>query len=95
LNLRNKVEVARDERFSTVAAAVDITTADGKTFKLAQSAARGSDPNPLSDRDLEEKLRAAALLWDPHYDAAPLIEAIWAVDKNEDVSRLASMTAVG
>src|ERR1700727_2830635 len=46
LKLRSKVEVVRDERFSTVAAAVEITTADGKTFKLEQPAARGSDANP-------------------------------------------------
>jgi 2-methylcitrate dehydratase PrpD len=95
LKLRSKVEVVRDERFSTVAAAVEITTADGQTFKLEQSAARGSDANPLSDSDLEQKLRAAASLWDPRYDVAPLIDAIWNVETSEDVSKLASMTAVG
>jgi 2-methylcitrate dehydratase PrpD len=91
LNLRNKVEVVRDDRLSTVAAAVEITTADGKTFKLEQPAARGSDANPLSDRDLEEKLRAAALLRDPHYDAAPVINAIWNVQTSADVAELISL----
>jgi 2-methylcitrate dehydratase PrpD len=95
LKLRTKVEVVRDERFSTVAAAVEITTSDGQIFKLEQPAARGSDANPLSDSDLEQKLRAAASLWDPRYDAAPLIDAIWSVETSEDVSKLASMTAVG
>ncbi|WP_298259249.1 MmgE/PrpD family protein [Bradyrhizobium sp.] len=90
--LRSKVEVLRDERFSTVAASVEITTADGQTFKLEQSAARGSDANPLSDRDLEEKLRTAAAVWDPHYDAAPLIEAIWGIETSADVSKLVSLT---
>jgi 2-methylcitrate dehydratase PrpD len=92
LKLQGKVEVLRDQHFSTVAAAVDITTADGKTFKLEQSAARGSEANPLSDSDLEEKLRAAARLWDQHYDAAPLIDAIWAVETSTDVSKLVSLT---
>jgi len=95
LKMRSKVEVLRDERFSTVAAAVEITTADGKTFHLAQSAARGSDANPLSDSDLEEKLRLAASGWDPRYDVAPLIDAIWAIEASVDVSKLASMTVVG
>ena len=95
LKLRSKVEVMRDERFSTVAAAVEITTSDGQTFKLEQSAARGSDANPLSDSDLEQKLRAAASLWDPRYDAAPLIDAIWNVETSADVSTLVSLTAVG
>lgn len=91
LELRNKVEVLRDERFSTVAAAVEITTADGRTYELAQPAARGSDANPLSDHDLEEKLRTAAAGWNASYDVAALIDAIWAVDKSADVSSLASM----
>ena len=90
--LRSKVEVLRDEGFSTVAAAVEITTADGKTFKLEQKAARGSDTNPLSDRDLEDKLRAAASLWNPRYDATPLIDAIWSVEASSDVSKLTALT---
>jgi 2-methylcitrate dehydratase PrpD len=89
--LRSRVEVLRDEGFSTIAAAVDITTADGKTHELAQPAARGSDANPLSDHDLEAKLRTAAAGWDAHYDITPLIDAIWALDKAADVSRLASL----
>jgi 2-methylcitrate dehydratase PrpD len=92
LALRNKIEVLRDERFSTVAAAVEITTADGETFKLEQKAARGSGDNPLSDSDLEAKLRTAARGWKPGYDAAPLIEAIWNIEASADVSTLVSLT---
>jgi 2-methylcitrate dehydratase PrpD len=93
LKMRRKVEVLRDERFSTVAAAVEITTTDGKTFHREQSNARGSDANPLSDSDLEAKLRVAAAGWDPRYDAAPLIDAIWTIEKTADVSKLISLTA--
>jgi 2-methylcitrate dehydratase PrpD len=89
--LRSKVEVLRDDRFSTIAAAVEITTADAKVHQLTQAAARGSDVNPLADDDLEGKLRTAAAGWDPHYDVTPLIDAIWALDKAADVSRLASL----
>jgi 2-methylcitrate dehydratase PrpD len=92
LKLRSKVEVVRDESFPTTAAAVEITTADGRTHNLAQTAARGSDANPLSDHDLEEKLRTAAKGWNPNYDAASLIEAIWAIDRSTDVSELALLT---
>ena len=45
--LRSKVEVLRDNDLSTIAAAVEITTADGRIHKLSQPAARGSDANPL------------------------------------------------
>ena len=91
LKLRSGVEVLRDESFSTIAAAVEITTADGRTHELAQMAARGSDVNPLSDRELEDKLRAAAAGWNSRYDATPLIDAIWSVDESSDVSRLVSI----
>ena len=89
--LRSKVEVLRDNGLSTTAAAVDITTADGNIHKLSQSAARGSDANPLADGDLEAKLRTAAAGWNSRYDATPLIDAIWTLDQSADVSGLASL----
>ena len=84
--------MTRDESFATVAAAVEIATADGKLHKLSQAAARGSDLNPMSDRDLEDKLRTAAAGWNPRHDIAPLIDAIWDLDKAEDISKLAALT---
>jgi 2-methylcitrate dehydratase PrpD len=90
--LRGKVTVQRDARFPTTASAVDITTADGKTHSLKQDAARGSDANPMSDADLETKLCDAAAAWNRRHDIAPLIEAIWQVDKSEDVAKLAALT---
>jgi 2-methylcitrate dehydratase PrpD len=91
LALRSKVEVVSDSAFSTIAAAVEITTADGKTHRLSQQAARGSDVNPLDDADLEQKLRTAAADWEPRQDVTPLIDAIWTLDKSADVSELASL----
>src|SRR5579872_264804 len=91
--LRSKVEVRRDKSFSTIAAAVEITTADGVTHRLTQRAARGSDANPLSDRDLEDKLQLCAAGWNPRVDVGPLIEAIWGIEQSADVSTLAKMTA--
>jgi 2-methylcitrate dehydratase PrpD len=91
LALRGKVEVQRDDAFSTIAAAVEITTSDGTVHKMSQAAARGSDINPMSDADLEQKLRTTAAAWDPRYDATPLISAIWALDRNADVSTLAKL----
>ncbi|HEY5063358.1 MAG TPA: MmgE/PrpD family protein [Xanthobacteraceae bacterium] len=91
--LRRKVSVTGDANIATIAAAVAITSVDGAVHELKQVAARGSDDNPMTDRDLEEKLRAAAAGWNPHHDIAPLIEAVWRVDESADVSRLAAMTA--
>jgi len=58
--LRHRVTVASDDSIPTVAAKVRLTLADGTVQELAQTAARGSDANPLTDADLEAKLRAAA-----------------------------------
>jgi 2-methylcitrate dehydratase PrpD len=90
--IRDRITVARDDRFSTIAAAVDITTADGKVHSLTQKAARGSEANPMRDEDLEYKLRAAAAQWNPGHEVAPLIDAIWRLDESDDVSRLAALT---
>src|SRR5215469_15868160 len=86
--LRRNVEVVRDGAFSTIAAAVDLTTAEGTLHRLSQSAARGSDVNPMSDQDLEQKLKEAAAMWYPCYDVQPLIDAVWALDQSPDVSSL-------
>ena len=91
LALRGKVEVERDDAFSTIAAGVEIATADGTVHKLSQAAARGSDVNPMSDHDLEQKLQTAADGWDRSYDATPLIAAIWALDASKDVATLAKL----
>jgi hypothetical protein len=88
--LRRKVTVEVDPAISTVAIAVDIM-ASGTTYHLTQQAARGSDRNPMSDKDLEDKLRISAAGWDPRHDIAPLIDAVWALETSADVSGLASL----
>ena len=89
--LRGKVEIVSDQSFATIAAAVEITAADGTIHRLSQSAARGSDLNPMSDQDLEMKLRSAAAGWNPGHDIAPLIEAVWSLEEARDVQGLASL----
>jgi 2-methylcitrate dehydratase PrpD len=90
--LRGKVAVKRDESFATTAAAIEIETADGKRHKLHQVAARGSNDNPMTDRDLEDKLRDAAAPAIPRNDIAALIEAIWTLEACPDIARLPALT---
>ncbi len=90
--LRENVKVLRDEQISTIAAKVEITSASGEIHYLVQHAARGSDGNPMSDRDLEDKLRDAAAGWNPGHDVAPLIDAIWRLDDSGDIAGLAALT---
>jgi 2-methylcitrate dehydratase PrpD len=86
--MRRKVEVAAKDGLSTIAAEMDFVTADGKTHTVATQAARGSAANPLKDAEIEDKLRIEAESWQKGHDIQPLIDAVWAVDRSEDVSAL-------
>jgi len=46
----------------------------------------------MSDKELEDKLRTAAAGWNPRHNISPLIDAIWTLDKSNDVSELAALT---
>jgi len=90
--MRGNVEVIRDGAISTVAAQVELWTKDGAKHALATSAARGSPGNPMSDRDIEDKLRAIAGGWRPGHDVEPLIDAVWTLERSDDVSKLLALT---
>jgi len=72
--MRRKVEVIRDPAITTIAAQVELWTTDGKQHSLSTPAARGSPSNPMSDQDIEDKLRTVADAWCPGHDVGPLIE---------------------
>ena len=92
LALRGKVEVVATTRFSTIAAAVEITTADGKIHKLSQAAARGSDVNPMSDADARgQAARRPPPAGIRSYDVRPLIDAIWALDEQRRCFRTGAL----
>jgi len=95
LAMRGKVEVLRDESIDPVAAAVEITAGGGKRYDIATEAARGSASNPMSDRDLEEKFRACAEGWQGGYDAAPLIDAMWNLDRSDEVAKVLTLLVPG
>ena len=90
--MRRKVEVAADPAISTIAAELDFWTADGKKHSVSTQAARGSTANPLRDSEIEQKLVDEAKSWRPGHDVRRLIDAVWTLDKSDDVSKLAAMT---
>lgn len=92
VGMRRRIAVVRDPAVATIAAQVELCTADGRTHRLSTPAARGSPANPMSDRDVEEKLRTVVGSWQPGYDVAPLIAAIWALDRSDDAARVLALT---
>jgi len=95
LAMRRKVEVAADPGLSTIAAEMEFITADGRTHTADTQAARGSAANPLKDAEIEDKLRTEAASWQTGHDIQPLIDAVWAVDRSEDVSALMKLAVPG
>ncbi len=90
--MRRKVEVIRDPAIATIAAQVELWTTDGKQHSLSTPAARGSPSNPMSDQDIEDKLRTVADAWRPGHDVGPLIDAVWTLEESSDVSTLLALT---
>ena len=92
LAIRRNIEVLVDETIDVIAGEVDLWTKDGKKHSLSIPATRGSMPNPMSDRDIEEKLRTSVAGQNPGHDVQPLIDAVWTLDKSSDVSKLAALS---
>ncbi len=89
--MRGRISVAPDDALPTIAAEVDIVTSDGKSHRTSTRAARGSSTNPQKDGEIEQKLRDEAGRWSPGYDARPLIDAIWALERSADVRDLLAL----
>ena len=92
LALRAKVSVEKDAAIDVAAASMQLWLADGETFSITIPAARGSLARPLTDRELEEKLRKLAAGWCAGHPVQPLIDAVWALDRTEDAGPLLRLT---
>ena len=89
--MRRRIAVASAAGLSTIAAEMDVVTADGRTHTLSTTAARGSAANPLKDSEIEDKLRIEAASRNPGHDIQPLIDAVWSLDRSDDASSLAAL----
>jgi hypothetical protein len=91
LALRNKVTAENDASIPADAAVVSLRTTAGETLSAHIAHARGSLARPLSDGELEAKLRELANYGAPGVDAERLIEAVWTLDQTNtagDVMKL-------
>lgn len=92
LALRRKVSVRELADTPVDAAHVTITLANGKVMQSFVEAGRGTPKRPMSDSDIEAKVRELARYGCPGLDPSPLIDAIWSLDRSTDagaVMRLA------
>src|ERR1700712_4035556 len=86
--LRPKVRAVLDASLPDGAARVTIHLASGETLDEIVMEARGSLADPLTDRDIEGKLRDGARLGGTNWDVDRVIAAVWNLDALADVSDL-------
>jgi 2-methylcitrate dehydratase PrpD len=91
--LRGRVTVERDAAIPVEAADVRIELMDGQEFQIRIPHGRGSLQRPLSDREIEDKVRALARHGGFKADVSPLIDAIWSIERADDVAAIVRLTA--
>ena len=81
-----KVSFVDDETYSVDSATVRILFDDGTVIREHVQSAKGSVSNPLTDSELEDKLRTLCCHSAIDTDPARLIEQVWVLDDLDDVS---------
>jgi 2-methylcitrate dehydratase PrpD len=88
LALRKKVQVAELPGTPVEAARVTITLEDGRVLSAFVEQGRGTPQRPLSDAEIEAKVRALARYGCPALDSSPLIDAVWSLDRAADAGAI-------
>jgi 2-methylcitrate dehydratase PrpD len=78
-----RVAFVDDARFPVEAARVTVLLRSGESVSRTVSAARGSLAMPLSDADLDMKLKELAAYGAPQVDAQHLLDTLWTLDTAE------------
>jgi len=92
-DLRKRVTAAIDESCPVEAAVLTIRTTGGQVLTRRVDAARGSLERPLTDSEIERKLKDLATIGGRQADVPRLIEAVWSLDRSDDAGRLMALAA--
>jgi 2-methylcitrate dehydratase PrpD len=92
---RGKVSAELDASMGTGAARVKVTTLSGARHEATVEHARGSLQAPLSDDDIETKVRDLAALGGSRCDVEGLIQAAWTLDEAASVDGFMQCTRPG
>ena len=87
----DKVEIEDDAAVPVESAIVTVRTTDGRVLREEVRHALGSLGRPMTDAQLEAKVRECAAFGAPGYDPSPLIDAAWTVDRLPDAAELAAL----
>ena len=87
----DRVEIQDDAMMAVEAADVTLRTTDGRSLRRAVTHGPGSLGRPMSDEQLEAKLRECAGYGAPGFATQPLIDAAWNIDRLPDAAGLAKL----
>ena len=87
-----KVRFIDDDRIPLTATKLRLLRPDALAITSVVEAARGSADKPMTDKELEDKLREICRNSSADYDPEPLISAVWSLDENNDAGMLMRLT---
>jgi 2-methylcitrate dehydratase PrpD len=90
--LRRKVKALRDDSLPQGAARVVVRLTDGRTHEKTVLNARGSSEKPMSDAEVEDKVRSLVALAGTGLDADRIISGVWQLDQAPGVTALMAAT---
>jgi 2-methylcitrate dehydratase PrpD len=92
--LRERVVLRDDSGLAASAAQITLTLRSGRTLSQRVLAPRGAPARPLSDAELERKLRDCAAYGAPGVVVQPLLDALWGLERTADASAPARAAAL-
>jgi 2-methylcitrate dehydratase PrpD len=91
--LGDRLTVQDDPALPVGAAAVSLQTRDGRTLTVEVTQALGGLGRPMTDAQLEAKLREHAAITAPAAAVDRLIDAVWSLDRADDAAAVARLSA--
>ncbi len=86
--LGNQLVFIENDSYGVESATVKVRLRDGRKLSKHVEASRGSLASPLTDFDLENKLRELCLWGATGCKAQPLIDALWSLEERDDAGSL-------
>ena len=86
VKLRSKINATLNDSFSMTEAKITVEMRDGTRLEKHKPYPRGTDNEPLSDKDLDQKFQENASMVLPGENVKKLMELIWNIDSMDNIN---------